>query len=403
MLRLSVIRHRYPVHLTFGVNFMSEFVKAQEETKANLISQVREVIDAAEAEKRGLLSEEMEKIDRIEADIRRVDDALAIARRNEERKAEAETAARGFVPATEERGAGDVFRAMARGEVRNHQFNFESRATLVPSVNTVPVAFLDRVYSLARLVGPMLETSEVIQRTSGESLRIPVLTAYGTAAQYAAGSTIADAEPTFSSILLSPYKQAGIVPIANELIADAGFDLEGTIAEAMGNSIGFQVNNLATVGTGTNTLTGIVTAAGSGVASTATALAADDLISLAYSIDGAARRLPGVGWMVATSTLAALRKLQDGDGSYLYNPTVGGPDTFLGYPIFENPAMSAVGSGVKSVIFGHLPSYKIATTGLDVAVSTDAQFEKDVTVYRWTYRVDGNLSHSAHVKYLTTS
>lgn len=381
---------------------MSEFIKSQQETKANLIAQVRSVIDAAETEERGLVSEELEKIDRIEADIRRVDEALAVAQRNEERKAEAATAAAGFVPA-EERGASDVFRQMARGEMRNHSFGFESRATLVPSVNTVPVSFLDRVFSLARLVGPMLETSEVIQRTSGESLRIPVLTAYGTAAQYAAGSAIADTEPTFSSILLSPYKQAGLVPIANELIADAGFDLEGTIAEAMGNSIGFQVNNLATVGTGSTQPTGIVNAAGSGVASTATALAADDLIGLAYSLDGAARRLPGVGWMVNTATLGAMRKLKDGDGSYLFNPTVGGPDTFLGYPVFENPAMAAVGSGVKSVVFGHLPSYKIATTGLDVAVSTDAQFENDVTVYRWTYRFDGNLSHSSHVKYLTTS
>jgi len=249
----------------------------------------------------------------------------------------------------------------------------------------------------------MLDTSEVLTRASGESLRLPVLTAYGTAAQTAAGSTISDAEPTFGSILLSPYKQAGLVPIANELIADAGFDLEATIAEAVGNSIGFQINNLATVGTGTDQPTGIVTAAGSGVASTATSLASDDLITLAYSLDGAARRLPGVGWQVNTNTLGAMRKLKDGDGSYLFNPVVGGPDTFLGYPIFENPAMSSVGSGVKSVIFGHLPSYKIATTGLDFAVSADAQFEKDVTVYRWTYRFDSNLSHASHVKYLTTS
>lgn len=383
---------------------MSEFIKSQQETKANLVEQIRSVIDEAEKrEQPGLSSEELEKIDRIESDIRKIDDAISVATRSEERKAEAAEAARGFVPAAESRSEADIFRAMARGEIRNHSFGFESRATLVPSVNTVPVSFLDRVYSLARLVGPMLDTSDVIQRSSGESLRIPVLTAYGTAAQYAAGSAIAHAEPTFSSILLSPYKQAGLVPIANELIADAGFDLEGTIAEAMGNSIGFQVNNLATVGTGSNQPTGIVTAAGSGVASTAVALAADDLITLAYSLDGAARRLPGVGWMVNTATLGAMRKLKDGDGSYLFNPTVGGPDTFLGYPVFENPAMSAVGSGVKSVVFGHLPSYKIATTGLDLAVSTDAQFENDVTVYRWTYRFDGNLTHSSHVKYLTTS
>ena len=377
------------------------FIKTQEEVRANLIMQIRETLDAAE-ERGGLNQEEIRKIEAIEADIAKADEMIAVAKRSEQRAAEVAEATRGFVPAAEAR-ATDVFRSMARGEVRGHQFNWESRATLVPSVNTVPVGFLDRVYALARLVGPILDTSEVITRASGESLRIPVLTAYGTAAQYAAGSTIADAEPTFSSILLTPYKQAGLVPIANELIADAGFDIEGTIAEAVGNSIGFQVNNLATVGTGSTQPQGIVGAAGSGVASTATSLAADSLIDLSFSLDGAARRLPGVGWMVNTATLGAMRKLKDGDGSYLFNPVVGGEDTFLGYPIFENPAMSNVGSGVKSVIFGHLPSYKIVTTGLDFAVSADAQFEKDVTVYRWTYRFDGNLTHAGHVKYLTTS
>lgn len=378
------------------------FVKTQEEVRANLIMQIRETIDAAEAEGRGLDAIEQEKIGKLEDAIRSADDMIAAAKRNEERAAEVAEATRGAVmPAEEVRE--DVFRAMARGEVRNHTFVPETRATLVPSVNTVPVGFLDRVFALARLVGPMLETSDVITRASGESLRLPVLTAYGTAAQTAAGSTISDAEPTFGSILLSPYKQAGLVPIANELIADAGFDIEGTIAEAMGNSIGFQVNTLATTGTGTVQPTGIVNAAGSGVASTATSLNADDLITLAYSLDGAARRLPGVGWMVNTATLGAMRKLKDGDGSYLFNPVVGGQDTFLGYPIFENPAMSNVGSGVKSVIFGHLPSYKIVTTGLDVAVSTEAQFEKDVTVFRYAYRFDGNLTHASHAKYLTTS
>lgn len=376
------------------------FVKTQEEVRANLIMQVRSVIDDAEQAGRGLTGEEVRKIEAIEADIAKADDMIAVAKRSEERAAEVAEATRGFVPA-EPAAEVDLFRAMARGEVRNH--TFETRATLVPSVNTVPVGFLDRVYALARLVGPMLDTSEVITRASGESLRIPILTVYGTAAQYAAGSTIADSEPTFSSLLLTPFKQAGLVPIANELIADQGFDLEATIAEAVGNSIGYQVNSLATTGTGTTQPTGIVTAAGSGVASTATSLQSDDLISLAYSVDGAVRRLPSAGWMVNTATLGAMRKLKDGDGSYLFNPVVGAPDTFLGYPIFENPGMSAVGSGVKSVIFGDLRSMKIVTTGLQFAVSTEAQFEKDVTVYRWTYRFDSNLTHAGHVKYLTTS
>jgi HK97 family phage major capsid protein len=371
---------------------MSEFIKSQQETKANLVEQIRSVIDEAEArEVPGLSAEELEKIDRIESDIRRIDEALAVATRNEERKAEAVEAARGFVPAVETASDADVFRAMARGEVRNH--TFESRATLVPATDTVPVSFLDRVYGIARLVGPMLDVSEVITRSSGNDLRIPVYTAFSTASQTSAGSAISESLPTFDSILLQPKKQAFIVPVANELISDAGFNIEAVIAEQAGNAIGYAVN-----GTATATLVG---AAGSGVtASTATAISADNLIDLAYSLDGAARRLPGVGYMANGSTIGAIRKLKDTAGNYLYQVGVGQPDTFAGFAVYENPAMDSIATGKKAVLFGDFRSNKIVTTGLEVAVSADAYFANDVTGYRFTYRFDSGLTHSAHVKYM---
>jgi HK97 family phage major capsid protein len=378
------------------------FYESQEEARANLIMQVRETIDTAET-RGGLDADSLTKIDALESDIAKIDRSLEVAKRQAEREAAAVESARDFAPVSEARGEQDVLRALANGDIRSASFQQETRATLVPSANTVPVGFADQVFALARLVGPMLNTSQVFTRASGESFRIPTLTAYGSPAITAAGSTIADTEPTFSSILLSPFKVSGLVPIANELIADSGFDIQSVIAEAMGQSIGFSVNNFLTVGTGTVQPTGIVNAAGSGVASTATVLRADDLIDLAFSVDGMARTLPSVGFQCSTATLGAIRKLKDDDGQYLLDVVAGGPSTILGFPVFENPAMSAVGSGVKSVIFGYLNDYKIVTTSLDVAVSSDAQFEKDVTVFRYTTRVDGNLAHASHVKFLTTS
>ena len=379
---------------------MSDFIKSQQELRANLYEQIKDVIETAETENRGLDAEEMQKIGRLEADMDSAAQSIETAQRAEERKLEVATAAKGFVPAEEKRSDADIFRAMAAGEVRGHTFNHEKRAALVPGVNTVPVSFLDQVYGLARLVGPMLDVSDVITRTSGESLRIPTYTAYSTAAQYAAGSAIADSSPTFDSILLSPFKIGFTVQIANELLSDSGFNIESVIAEQAGNAIGFKINDLATVGTGSTETTGIVTAAGSGVTAGTTSFTADDLITLQYSLDGAARRLPGVAYMANTSTLGTMRKLKDGDGTFLYQVNVGAPDVFAGYNVIENPAMANVGTGAKSVVFGHLPSYKIVTTGLEVATSTDAYFANDVTAYRFTYRMDGALTHASHVKYL---
>jgi HK97 family phage major capsid protein len=379
---------------------MSDFIKRQQELRANLYEQIKDVIETAETENRGLDAEEMQKIGRLEADMDSAAQSIETAQRAEERKLEVATAANGFVPAVESRSDADIFRAMATGEVRSHTFNHEKRAALVPSVNTVPVSFLDQVYGLARLVGPMLDVSDVITRTSGESLRIPTYTAYSTASQYAAGSAIADSAPTFDSILLSPYKIGFTVQIANELLADAGFNIESVIAEQAGNAIGFKINDLATVGAGSTETLGIVASAGSGVTGGTTTFTADQLIDLQYSLDGAARRLPGVAYMANTSTLGTMRKLKDGDGTFLYQVNVGAPDVFAGYNVVENPAMANVGTGNKSVVFGHLPSYKIVTTGLEVATSTDAYFANDVTAYRFTYRMDGALTHASHVKYL---
>ena len=373
---------------------MSEFIKTQEEIRANLTMQIREVIDGAEEAKRGIDQAELEKIDRIEADIRRADEALEVATRNAERSAEAAEAARGFAPVEEARGDAEIFRAMARGEVREHTFSMEKRATLVPSANTVPVAFLDRVYNLARLVGPYLETSEVFNRDSGEDLRIPVLTGYSSATEKAAGSAIDESEPTYSSILLQMSKQGFITKLANELITDAGFDIEANIAEQAGNAIGTRANAVIHAA--------VTAVAGSGVtAGTTNAITADELIDLQFSTDGAVRMLPGAGYMVNTATLGAIRKLKDNDGRYILDVVAGGPSTILGMPVIENPAVASIATGEKAVFFGHWPSVKVSTTGLEVAVSTDAYFANDITGYRFTYRLGAGVANGAsHIKYL---
>jgi HK97 family phage major capsid protein len=376
------------------------FIKAQEELRANLVEQIREVTDFAESEKRGLLAEDVAKIEKIEADIRSAEEAIAVAKRNEERMVAAANAAQSFVPKSESRSDSDVLRQIANGELRS--FDFEKR-TLTPSDNTVPKSFYDEVFAVARLVGPMLDVSQVISTTSGESLTIPTLTAYSTATIKGAASAIDASDPVFSSITLGAYKYSFLVPVANELLADAGFDISSLIAEQAGNAIGYAVNEGLTNGTGTVQPTGITTVAGSGVTGgtgVAGAFTADNLIDLAYSLDGAARRLPGVGFMANSQSVGAIRKLKDTAGNYLYQVGIGQPDTFAGFPISENPAMASTGTAAKSVLFGHLPSYKVRMAGgLQVAQSADYAFNQDVTTFRVTMRVDGNLTHAGHVKF----
>jgi HK97 family phage major capsid protein len=382
---------------------MSEFIKTQAEVRGNLVAQMREVIDLAESEKRGLTAEDLQKIDRIEKDIESRDAAIETAQKVEARSAAATEAASSFTPrVAPAQNDGETLRSILRGEVRSHEFNRESR-TLVPSANTVGQSFYDQVFGVARLIGPMLNTSEVINTASGETLVIPTVTAYSTAAITAAAGAISESNPTFASLSLSAYKIGAIVSIANELITDAGFDIEAYIAEQLGQSLGFQANALLTTGTGTVQPNGVANSAGSvvtggtGVSGVATY---ENLIDLVYGIADGARVLPGLGFQMSKTGIAAARKMKDGAGNYIWTDSAvpGQAATLMGYAVYENPAVAATGVGNKSVLFGHLPSYKVRVAGgINIATSTDYEFNTDSTTFRGTMRLDGGLTHASHI------
>ena len=384
---------------------MSEFIKSQHELRNTLIMQVREVIDFAEAEGRGLDAAELSKINAIEADIAKADETVSVAQRSEERKVEASVAAKGFIPSvSEERSATDIFRALALGEQRGH--SFEKRAVLVPTANTVPKSFYDQVFDVARAAGPMLETSEILQTSTGNDLTIPTLTAYSAMTLKGAGAALDDVEPTYASITLNAYKYGGIIQAASELVTDAGFDLGSHLAEQAGNGMGYAVNEALTVGDGSSKPNGIVTASGlggTGATGVTGAFTADDLISLIYSVDAATRRKPSMALMMNTTSIGAARKLKDTAGNYLYNISQvgpGGQDTFAGFNVFENPHIVDAAVDAKSVIAGSLDSYKVRLAGgLDVASSTDFAFQNDLTTWRFTMRLDGDLTHASEIKH----
>jgi len=377
---------------------MSEFLKNQAEVRNNLVAQMREILDFASEEKRGLSAEEMQKIDRIEADIEARDASIATAKRIEERASQATEAAASFAPTTAATSTdADLLRAIARGEVRGHEFNREVRAALVPSANTVGQSFYNRVFEVAQMVGPMLTTSQVFNTQSGENFVVPTSTALSTAGSVAAGSAISVSNPTFSSLVLGAEKYGAIVELSQELLSDAGFPIETFIADELGKAIGIQANTVLT--------TKLAAAAGSAVTgSTAVsgAFSYENLIDLVYSIDGQARMMNSAGFQMSKTGLATARKLKDGNGSYIWTDSAvpGQAATLLGYAVYENPAVAAVATGAKSVFFGALDSFKARIAGgIRVDVSTEYGFNTDTVNYRGLIRLDGGLTHASEIQY----
>jgi HK97 family phage major capsid protein len=377
---------------------MSDFIKSQIDARNNLIAQAREVLDFAEAEKRGLTAEENQKIARIEADIDQADTAISTARSIADREARATEASASFAPATyaSANTDADILRSIASGETRGYEFARENR-TLVPSSNTVGQSFYDQVFEIAQLVGPMLTVSEVFNTTSGENLVIPTVTATSSAGSVAAAGTISESNPTFSSITLGAEKYGALVQVAQELVTDAGFNITSYIAQQLGTSLGLQANSVLT--TKLSAAAGSVVTGGTGVSGAASY---ENLIDLVYGIADGARVLPGLGFQMAKSGIAAARKLKDGAGNYIWTNSAvpGQPATLLGYPVYENPNVAAVGTGAKSVLFGHLPSFKVRVAGgIRVDQSADFAFNTDTVTYRGLIRLDGGLTHATHIGY----
>ena len=377
---------------------MSDFIKTQMDARNNLIAQAREVLDFAEAEKRGLSAEENQKIARIEADIDSADATIETARKLAEREARASEAASSFAPSapTAQNSDADILRSIASGEMRGYDFAREAR-TLVPSSNTVGQSFYDQVFEIAQLVGPMLTVSEIFNTTSGENLVIPTVTATSSAGSVAAAGTISESNPTFSSITLGAEKYGALVQVAQELVTDAGFNISSYIAQQLGTSLGLQANSVLT--TKLSAAAGSVVTGGTSVGGAASY---ENLIDLVYGIADGARVLPGLGFQMSKSGIAAARKLKDGAGNYIWTNSAvpGQPATLLGYPVFENPNVASVATAAKSVLFGHLPSFKVRVAGgIRVDQSADFAFNTDTVTYRGLIRLDGGLTHATHIGY----
>jgi HK97 family phage major capsid protein len=400
---------------------LSEYLKKLVEDRQSAYHAAKAKMDEAAAESRDLSAEEREFVDRTFAELdekRATIDTLLEAEKREREIAESMRGLEDVVRPVEARTApaetdADILRSLLAGERRAHSFKFEKRDLAKSTSNApVPTSFSDVVIDQARLVGPMLDPSVVtiLNTASGEDLVLPSLATWSTAGYEAEADTINESDPGFGKTTLKAYKYAFIVQVSQEFLADSNIDVIGFLGQQAGNAIGYKVNDRLTLGTAaTPEPNGIVVASSAGkTGGTATATAgtghftADDLIDLVYSLDGAARRLPGFGIMANGSSIGAMRKLKTSNGDYVYIPTIqpGQADTLLGYPLIENPAMASVGSAAKSVLAGHFPSYYVRTVGgIDVARSDDFAFNTGQVTLRFQIRVDGNLPQTSHVKH----
>ena len=387
-----------------------DYLAQQIEARKTAWHAAKALLDGAAAESRDLTAEEEESFARINADIDARSQRIADLEGAASRAAVIESAVATAPEVREDRALReasdfDVVRALATGEIRTATFERRDLNTVDDS-QVVPQSFYAILQEKMQYQGPMLDGTFVTQlnTASGEDIKVPVESSRPAATAIAESTAITPLDPTFTNITLKSQKVAVLTKVSRELLTDSGIDIVSYLAGSLGKAVGIRANALLTVGTGTVQANGVVTAAGSGVVggtAVGGAFTADNLIDLAHSVDSDYVR-QGAGFMMKRSSLGALRKLKDTAGQYLYVPAaaVGTPDSFAGFPVYENPDMAAIATGAKSVLFGHFGSYHVRQVGgIEVARSDDAYFNTDEVGFRVTLRMWGDLGQSDAVKY----
>lgn len=379
---------------------MSEFIAKQVEAKAKAWHAAKALLDSAEG--RALTGEEEATYQEMTNVINRANEVIELEQREAKTSEAMAKAAVNFEGATVSDSESDILRKMVLGEIRGHEFRaITGSSTGAP----VPTSFYNEIVKVARLVNPLLEYATVVNTASGENLQIPSQAGFSTATIVGQGSSIGTSEPTFNAFTtLGAYKFSALAQLSRELILDAGVDIVGFLAEQFGNAFGYAIGDKLVNGTGTVEPTGFLPVAGTGVTGStgvAGAFTADNVIDLVYSLDGALRQKPTFAMLANSTSIAALRKLKDSYGQYLFDIGTGldKRDLVLGVPVIETPAMPSPATGANSLAVGDLKALYVRNAGgLQVDRSDDYAFGNDLATWRATWRIDGALIQKANIK-----
>lgn len=381
---------------------MSDFLAKQVDAKQKAWHEAKELIDSVEARGGVWSGEDEQKYAALTAEINKRNEIIELEQREAKVTEAISKAAVDFAGATASDNEADILRKMAAGEIRGHEFRaITGSSTGAP----VPTSFYNEIVAVARLVNPLLDYATVLNTTSGENLQIPSQSGFSTATIVGQGSTVAVSEPTFNAFTtLGSFKFSALAQLSRELILDSGVDIIGFLAGQFGNAFGYAIGDKVVNGTGTVEPQGFLTQAGTGVTGStgvSGAFTADNVIDLIYSVDGALRSVPSFAMLANSTSIAALRKLKDTAGNYIFNvaDSVGKRDLVLGVPVIETPAMPNPATNARSLAVGDLKSLYIRNAGgLQVDRSDDFAFQTDLSTWRATWRLDSKLVQTNNIK-----
>jgi HK97 family phage major capsid protein len=196
-----------------------------------------------------------------------------------------------------------------------------------------------------------------IRSTSQRSIQVPKRTGEFTAQWVAEQGTRSETTGyTVGLEEIAAHEMYALVDISEQELEDSVFNLEAEMNSEFTEQFAKAEGAAFVSGTAVGQPQGILTGLPGTRSQTSInndALAADDLINAAHNVKAEYAR--NGSFILSRSTLAAVRKMQDGEGQYVFQPGVyamGVGSNILGHPIVECTDMPAVANGTVPVVFG---------------------------------------------------
>lgn len=303
--------------------------------------------------------------------------------------------------------------------LRGHELTSEQRSALREAraqsvgVSTeggylAPTSMVGNIITAMKAYGPLNDDAVVnyLVTANGNTINMPTLDdTANKGRRIAEGVKANTTNLTFGSKALGAYKYTtDVVLVSNELLQDSAVDVQAVVNAALAERFGRAINYDLTLGDGSGDPQGLASGAANGkTAASATAIAADELIDLIHSVDPAYRA--NASFMLNDATFAAIRKLKDSTGAYIWQPglTVGAPATILGHSFSINQDMAGIATGQKSVLFGDLKRAYTARRSRDLVIRRldEVYAESDQVAFVGFGRWDGQILDSRAVRALT--
>ena len=240
--------------------------------------------------------------------------------------------------------------------------------------------------------------------TTAHDRKIPVAVGHSVATWTEENAAFTESNPSFGQKQIDAFKLTDLIRVSTELLQDSAFNVEDYIIREFSYAFGVAEEQAFCVGTGTNQPTGIFTENGGEVGfttSSATVITIDDVISLIYSLKAPYRK--NAVFLMNDATVGLIRKLKDGNGAYLWQPSVqaGQPDKILGFDVYTTPFAPAIAGGALPIAFGDFQNYWIGDRGGKTVQRLNELYATNGQVgYVATERVDGKVILPEGIKLL---